>query len=107
MTNGEKFMEVFGVGCATYDVMHDITTIHRNGDWWDAEYEGEEEDAFKQKAGVVIEQLRADRDRLEKALEEIRAEVEQITNTMGVSYYPYVSKIDVLQIIDKHRKEEE
>ncbi len=28
---------------------------------------------FKAKAGVVIEQLRADRDRLEKALEEIRA----------------------------------
>ena len=122
MTNGEKFMEVFGVGCATYDVMHDITTIHRNGDWWDAEYKWEEtnfkdirddfmsdvygilsflptnsdanriidsfdrvtselEDElakaedFKKKAGVVIEQLRADRDRLATALEEIEREI--------------------------------
>lgn len=74
MTNGEKFIEVFGVGCATYDVMHDITTIHRNGDWWDAEYEEEEEEPcedFKQKAGVVIAQLLEDRDILATALEEI------------------------------------
>ena len=35
----------------------------------------------------------------------IRAEIEQITDTMGVSYNQYVSKIDVLKIIDKYRNE--
>ena len=38
-------------------------------------------------------------------LEQIRAEIEQITDTMGVSYNQYVSKIDVLQIIDKYKGE--
>lgn len=38
-------------------------------------------------------------------LEELRAEIEQITDTMGVSYNQYVSKIDVLQIIDKYKAE--
>lgn len=32
---------------------------------------------FKQKAGVVIEQLRADRDRLATTLDEIRTEIER------------------------------
>lgn len=40
-------------------------------------------------------------------LDQIRAEIEQITDTMGVSYNQYVSKIDVLQIIDKYRTESE
>ena len=35
-------------------------------------------------------------------LDKLRAEVEQITDTMGVSYNQYVSKIDVLQIIDRY-----
>lgn len=39
-----------------------------------------------------------------KTLEKIRAEIDQITDTMGVSYNQYVSKIDVLQIIDKYRE---
>ena len=42
-----------------------------------------------------------------RLLEQIRAEIEQITDTMGVSYNQYVSKIEVLQIIDKHRAESE
>ena len=41
-----------------------------------------------------------------KVLDKIRAEIEQITDTMGVSYNQYVSKIDVLQIIDKYTKGE-
>lgn len=41
-----------------------------------------------------------------QALDKIRAEIEQITDTMGVSYNQYVSKIDVLQIIDKYRNGE-
>lgn len=40
-----------------------------------------------------------------ETLDKIRAEIEQITDTMGVSYNQYVSKIDVLQIIDKYRNE--
>ena len=39
-----------------------------------------------------------------EALDKIRAEIDQITDTMGVSYNQYVSKIDVLQIIDKYRE---
>ena len=42
-----------------------------------------------------------------KVLEKIRAEIEQITDTMGVRYNQYVSKIDVLQIIDKYMAERE
>lgn len=42
-----------------------------------------------------------------KALEQTREEIEQITDTMGVSYNQYVSKIDVLQIIDKYKAESE
>ena len=40
-------------------------------------------------------------------LGKIRAEIEQITDIMGVSYNQYVSKIDVLQIIDKYKAESE
>ena len=40
-------------------------------------------------------------------LGKIRAEIEQITDTMGVSYNQYVSKIDVLQIINKYKAESE
>lgn len=39
-----------------------------------------------------------------KTLEKIRSEIDQITDTMGVSYNQYVSKIDVLKIIDKYRE---
>lgn len=40
-------------------------------------------------------------------LDKIRAEIEQITDTMGVSYNQYVSKIDVLQILDKYKADKE
>ncbi len=40
---------------------------------------------------------------VEDVLDKVRAEIEQITDTMGVSYYQYVSKVDVLQIIDKYK----
>lgn len=42
----------------------------------------------------------------EPMLDKMRADIEQITDTMGVSYNQYVSKIDVLQIIDKYRESE-
>ena len=41
----------------------------------------------------------------EPILDKVRTEIEQITDTMGVSYNQYVSKIDVLQIIDKYKAE--
>ena len=60
------------------------------------------------------EETLKDIDRAFKALEEreelldkIRAEIEQITDTMGVSYNQYISKVDVLQIIDKYKAESE
>ena len=49
----------------------------------------------------------AEEDTDTKVLDKIRAEIEQITDTMGVSYNQYVSKIDVLQIIDKYKAESE
>ena len=39
----------------------------------------------------------------ESVLDKVREEVEQITDTIGVSYNPYVNRINVLQIIDKYR----
>lgn len=42
---------------------------------------------------------------LDDVLNKIRAEIEQITDTMGVSYNQYVSKIDVFQILDKYKAE--
>ena len=47
------------------------------------------------------------RDGKRDVMEKIRAEIEQITDTMGVSYNQYISKIDVLQIIDKYKAESE
>lgn len=44
-------------------------------DFDDAVDEAIKDIEFQTKAGVVIEQLRADRDRLEKALDDIRAEI--------------------------------
>jgi len=44
-----------------------------------------------------------DREKVNRVLDKIRAEIEQITDTMGVSYNQYISKIDVLQIIDKYK----
>jgi len=46
-------------------------------------------------------------DCLNCVLDKIMEEIEQITDTMGVSYNQYVSKIDVLEIIDKYRESEE
>lgn len=43
----------------------------------------------------------------ESTLNKVREEIGQITDTMGVSYNQYLSKIDVLDIIDKYIKESE
>lgn len=58
----------------------------------------ERSEKFQQKAEVVISQLRADRDQLLYAIADIKTEIEA---------EPYVSKMEVLEIIDKHTKERE
>lgn len=82
----------------------------------------ERSDKFQQKAEVVISQLRADRDRLEDAIEKIRAEITEY----GSIWVQYTikgrtdkdidgivenaikqAKDQVLYIIDKHTKERE
>lgn len=83
---------------------------------WDAQIE------FKKKAEVVISQLRADRDRLEDAIEKIRAEISEygsiwvqytIKGTTNKDIEDIVenaikqAKDQVLYIIDKHTKERE
>ena len=55
---------------------------------------------------MIINFLKGDEMNQRSMLDKIRAEIEQITDTMGVSYNQYVSKIDVLQIIDKYKTEE-
>ena len=68
---------------------------HCVGCKWD-ESKGENTKWELKKNPIVIERA---------VLDKIRAEIEQITDTMGVSYNQYVSKIDVLQILDKYRGE--
>ena len=43
----------------------------------------------------------------EKVLEQIRAEIEQIDNTMGIRDYPYIPRELVLKIIDKYKEQTE
>ena len=61
---------------------------------------------FEDKTVIVISQLRADRDRLQNAIDKIRAEI------VGLTYYwcevnPNNIKADVLEIIDKYKAESE
>lgn len=72
------------------------------------------DDYFRRMAGVVISQLRADRDRLEDELamreqepilDKIRAEI-QAMSTDYCGGYIGLDKQEVLKIIDKYRKEE-
>lgn len=59
---------------------------------------------FEDKAKVVIAQLRADRDRLDKTLNDIKAEIEQEYKVE--SAHPYGQGLRrALEIIDKHTAE--
>jgi hypothetical protein len=64
---------------------------------------------YEEKSGIVIAQLRADRDRLQKALDKIKAEIEALNPVDYVSMSSYEGhkgasdmKDDVLRIIDKY-----
>ncbi len=50
MTNGEKFIQVFGDTNVIYDPYNDVTTIYVPGDWWDDKYAREEESEVTQDA---------------------------------------------------------
>lgn len=69
---------------------------------YNAQYEN-----YLKKSEVVISQLRADRDKLLKALDEIRTEIEKLqTYKMFIGEKTvYVERSDVLSIIDKYRGE--
>ena len=67
---------------------------------------------YEEKSGIVISQLRADRDRLQKALDKMRAEIKAASHGKR-----YVGRLDgkteevllmdeVMEIIDKYRKGE-
>lgn len=66
---------------------------------------------FEEKAGIVISQLRADRDRLLDALDKIRTEIEALEylniEDGSDGYDKYIEQYEVLNIIDKYRAEEE
>ena len=67
----------------------------------DTEFDNTKHIYFTTPSGKRVDFIKAD------VLDKVRAEIEQITDTMGVSYNQYVSKIDVFQIIDKYKAESE
>lgn len=71
----------------------------------------DQHEEFTEKKMSIIDYVNAYTDEgvttADDVLDKIRAEIEQITDTMGVSYNQYVSKIDVLQILDKYKAESE
>lgn len=57
---------------------------------------------FEDKAEIVISQLRADRDRLQNAIDEIRAEIDKIYEREGSSFDCLNALDELKEIIDKH-----
>ena len=66
---------------------------------------------YEEKSAIVIEQLRADRDRLLGVLDKIRAEIAELETYYDNDYFsfnndPMYKCNEVLQIIDKYTKRE-
>lgn len=58
---------------------------------------------FEDKTEVVISQLRADRDRLQNAFDNIRAEIMALESQYPIDdNTPYISSQSVWKIINKH-----
>lgn len=57
---------------------------------------------FDDKAVIVISQLRADRDRLQNAIDKIRAEIDKIYEREGNSFDCLNALDELKEIIDKH-----
>jgi hypothetical protein len=66
----------------------------------DAELENTISVTFQTSQGRQVKYIKCE------VLDKIKAEIEQITDTMGVSYNQYISKIDILKIIDKYIERE-
>lgn len=63
MTNGEKFIEVFGDTTVLFDTDDNDTTIHQSGNWWDEEYKqsNSDSDCISRKAVLnLVKELRFD-----------------------------------------------
>lgn len=56
---------------------------------------------YKEKSSIVISQLRADRDRLQDALDKIRAEIDKIYEREGSSFDCLNALDDLKEFIDK------
>lgn len=56
MTNGEKFIEVFGDTTVLFDTDDNDTTIHQSGNWWDEEYKqsNSDEDCISRDQAIRI-----------------------------------------------------
>ena len=60
---------------------------------------------IKGESGIVISQLRADRDRLQETIEKIRAEIKEETRFCPLSLIEGLER--ALEIIDKYTAEKE
>ena len=63
---------------------------------------------YEEKSAIVIEQLRADRDRLLGVLDKIKAEIKQMDFDFG-DFYDHTNTIRemILEVIDKYKAESE
>lgn len=63
---------------------------------------------YEEKSAIVIEQLRADRDRLLGVLDNIKAEIKQMDFDFGDSYdHTNTIREMILEVIDKYKAESE
>lgn len=62
---------------------------------------------YEEKSAIVIEQLRADRDRLLGVLEKIKAEINTMPCAITSMREIYVNRDKVINILDKYKLESE
>lgn len=116
MTNREKLHEVFPKTIFIYEKQDDKTrAIMCSDEWLDAEYTEVKPmlTDFERKAEIVISQLRADRDRLQDAIEKIKVEIKEWywqADKQALAKDPCVvdAMIDLfIRTIDKYKAESE
>lgn len=73
--------------------------------WW--KDKGECRMTYKEKSAIVIEQLRADRDRLLGVFEKIRTEINTMPCAITSMREIYVNRDKVIDILDKYKAESE
>lgn len=103
MTN-EEAIKILKEQCYVFDALNLDYTIMVNTALDMAIEALERSEKFQQKAEVVISQLRADRDRLEDAIEKIRSEIEShIIDSNGLDFNSALCI--AVEIIDKYKTE--